>query len=582
GKQVALACSDGTVRLWDVEKSEEMFICRPKAEDGRRSGRLNDIAFSPDGAWFASAEQQGVIRLWDPAGGEEILALRHGGERRGGLICLAVSADGRRLASAYGSNIRVWDIERGGEPLLIEEAHEQETNAIAFSSDGKTLYSTGFGSERVGTGKDRYSKTHSQIRVWDALTGHRTGEIGGKLEEDLTTGMVLTADGKSLMVSSFRAIRAFELPSGRLRYSIRLEESSRRYRRGALDVSPDGQTMAVAMGNASLQIWDLKTRTRRHAVREAHVAAILAVTFNPDGRRAITGSSDGSIRIWNSATGEQIRKFLYAGWTMNLKSVANSPDGKVVAAAGNYSNIRAGTIGAVKLWNAASGELLHEIHLPASGFAMAFSHDGQRLAATTIGPGPFGSTEAATIHLIDVRSGKTLTKLSGHVQTVSAVGFSPDDRELVSIDQDQTIRVWDVAKGKPRSSSEIESNMAAAISTDAAMSVFSQRGRQGRSITLWDVAASKSLWSVDGSTTGFGAHLLDISRDGKRVASCWKDTLSVWSTATANQLHELTDPDAQMSALAFSPDGRQVMTGMNDGTALIWDISSTRATRDPE
>ncbi|MFV1967129.1 MAG: M56 family metallopeptidase, partial [Pirellulaceae bacterium] len=72
GKQVALACSDGTVRLWDIEKTEEIFTCRPQAEDGTRSGRLNDIAFSPDGAWFASAEQQGVIRLWDPAGGEEI------------------------------------------------------------------------------------------------------------------------------------------------------------------------------------------------------------------------------------------------------------------------------------------------------------------------------------------------------------------------------------------------------------------------------------------------------------------------------------------------------------------------------
>lgn len=575
GKNVAIAGPDGTVRLWDVEKTKQLFAHRPKPEDGTHSARLRDIAFSPDGTWFASADDRGIVRLWDAASGEEILVLRHGDERNKDEICLEISADARLLASACENNIRVWDIEQGGEPLLIKKAHDRKTTALAFSLDGKALYSAGLRYELVGTARGGYRKSHSQIRVWDAHTGRRTGEVAGEFEGDRANRLVLTADGKSLVVSFYDTIRVFDLISGKLRFSIPLHKRTRSYRRGVLDVSPDGQTVAVAMEGSSFQVWDLKTRTQRHAVPEAHVAMVRAVAFSPHGKTAITGSYDGTVRIWNSATGEQIRKLVYSDRPMNLMSVAISPAGNVLAAAGNYRKRPVETVGAVKLWNAASGKLLHEIRLSGCGFAMAFSPDGKRLATATMGGIFAESGAAATIHLIDVESGKAVADLAGHAQTVLAVGFSPDSSELVSIGEDKTIRVWDLAKGKPKQSSniEIEYVTAAAISADAAMSVFCKWGPASR-MTLWDVTAAKSMRLIDGFTSGYGAHGLDISRDGKLLASgCGKHTLRVWNMATASQLLELTCPDAKVFALAFSPNGRQLITGMDDGTALIWDTS---------
>ena len=569
--RIALGSSDGVVRLWHLAENKELFARRITPDDSARNSAVRDIEFSPDGTWFASADSEGIVRLWDAASGDEILALRPGDERRKYKTCLAISPDSRRVASAVENNIRIWDIESGGEPLLIEKAHENEITDIAFSPDSASLLSAGHRYELIRSEREPYLTSHSQIRVWSAETGDRLKEITDQLKRDRAKGLVPTPDGDSLVVLLHSDVGVFDLTSGRLRYSIPMAAGSPGGSR-MLDLSPDGKQLVVMTARADFELWDLATQRQLHPVPEAHVAMVRAVTFSADGRTAITGSSDGTVRLWNSATGEQVGKRIFSDKPMNLMSIASSPDGETLAAAGNYGKEPVGTVGAVRLWKS-SGELLHEIEVPGCGFATRFSHNGERLAATTTSE-LMEIQQPPGIFVIDVQSGSEVLKLPGKGLTVFAVGFSPDDTELISIGDDGTISTWDLTSGERLRGNSIEDDWSAVISHDAAIAAFATSGRPSKLI-FWDVPAGKVIKSVEGVASGFGAHALDISRDGRLALSgCQHDTLRVWSTATGAPLLEIDCSGLQIFALAFSPDGRQAITGMDDGTALIWDITS--------
>jgi WD40 repeat protein len=91
---------------------------------------------------------------------------------------------------------------------------------------------------------------------------------------------------------------------------------------------------------------------------------------------------------------------------------------------------------------------------------------------------------------------------------------------------------------------------------------------------LWDVESGERMRELDGYADGYGAHALEISKDGRLVVrGCQRDDFSVVELSTGRELVSLSSGDSQTGSFAFSPDGRRVLTGMDDGSALIWDIS---------
>jgi WD40 repeat protein len=276
GRWVATACNDKTAKIWDTTSGQELLIVRPE-------GFLNyvlAVAFSPDGQWLATASQDDTARIWDTAkGGRQQLQMKH----RDAVLAVAFSPDGRWLATASRDDTaRMWDTAKGRQQLKVN--HNATVNAVAFSPDGQWL----------ATGSD--DKT---ARIWNTPKG--------KIWD--------TAKGREhLRLAHDREVKAVAF-------------------------SPDGRRLATGSMDYRARIWD--TASGHEQLQVAHRAQVYAVAFSPDGRWLATGSVDGTARIWDATSGQEHLTLTDDGV---VESVAFSPDGRWLATGGRSKVCRIWTL----------------------------------------------------------------------------------------------------------------------------------------------------------------------------------------------------------------------------------------------
>ena len=162
---------------------------------------------------------------------------------------------------------------------------------------------------------------------------------------------------------------------------------------GARAQTPRARTQAPSQSAAQAQKPELVVQT-------GHSDTISSVTFSPDGRVLASGSWDNSIKLWDAATGTELRTL--KGYTVPVRSVAFSPDGRTLAGSGNET---------VKLWDVQTGAELRTLKAQTAVFSLAFSPDGRTLA----------TAENQTVRLWDAQTGAPLRVLKGHSGWVTAV-----------------------------------------------------------------------------------------------------------------------------------------------------------------
>jgi WD40 repeat protein len=282
--------------------------------------------------------ERGEVKVWDLTDDQAFRARpAHFGLLRG----LALSPDGRRLASAgLDGPIRVWDADTFGR-LPGRMGIIGSANTVAFSPDGTLLAS-----------RRTISLLNPKpvLMVWNAATGEPVHtlcplDIALRAVAFSPDGRLLAADtGGNVFGEGPGDIAVWDLATGQKVVTLRGR---------SLAFSPDGRDVLTLKG---------------------HTADVLAVAFDRDGHRIVSGGRDRSVRLWDAATGAPLGDL--RGHTASVTGLAFHPDGRRLAAA-SMDSMRGGK-GEGILWDPATGRAV--LSLPGN-YAVAFSADGARLAA---------------------------------------------------------------------------------------------------------------------------------------------------------------------------------------------------------
>jgi WD40 repeat protein len=289
-----------------------------------------------------------------------------------------------------------------------------------------------------------------------------------------------------------------------------------------------------------------------------HMASVYCLAFTPDGKTAISGSEDKTIRMWDIATGRQIRRIdRHRTW---IQDIAISPDGKNLASAsGNWN----GVDHTVRLWDMASGQELWQRASHADWVSSVTFHPQGEILATGSGD--------KTIRFWDVATGLESQHLVGHTDSVNDIAFSPDGKLLASGGRDQMIYLWDSASGREinRIPGHLDTVVSIAFSPDGKLLASASRDQ---SVRVWEVASGRELLRLERHTSRVTS--IQFSPDGSLIASGSHDgTIRLWNVERGQEVQQLQKhADRKIMCLAFSPNGRILVTGGYDSSLRFWNL----------
>ncbi|HRQ36832.1 MAG TPA: protein kinase [Chloroflexota bacterium] len=317
----------------------------------------------------------------------------------------------------------------------------------------------------------------------------------------------------------------------------------------AADLSPDGNRLALG---SSVGVWIYDAHSLEPIqLLAGHTSQVSAVAWSPDGRQVASGSWDGTIRVWDVDTGEQVRiiqsndQFIALDW---------SPDGSLLAAATWGSPIL--------LYDPVSTQKLGELGGNGSSITrLAWSPDGALLAAAE-------DSDPTVIHLWDVAArAETAPPLTGHTDSITNLTWSSDSTRLISSSFDSTARVWSADGTEQLLLSGHEYGAYDAAWSPDESRILTTGG--DNTLRLWDAAAGGQVRALP-SPLSPAIRLIWLATTNQIITFLADGTILQVDAATDSVVQEIHDHTASVSSVAWSPDGQLLASGGDDGLVRLW------------
>jgi len=551
--------SDNTLRLWEVASGRCVRTFEGHTDD------VTSVALSADGHYALSGSNDKALRLWEMASGRCVRTFEG---HTDWVTSVALSADGRwALSGSSDDTLRLWEV-TSGRCVRTFEGHTSDVLSVGLSADGRYALS--------GSG----DKT---LKLWEVASGRCVRTFEG--HTDWVTSVALSADGRwAWSGSQDNTVRLSELGSGttspfvlaRPITSIEQLQQESCYRaslqRGLECLGRQEWQRAAKAAREALdcdgysqdrEAFELVSQANLHgtplrlgsgfcrAVLFGHSDGVSSAALSADGRWALSGSTDKTLRLWEVASGRCLR--IFEGHTNYVFSVALSADDRWALSGGDET---------VRLWELATGRCLRifEGHTNAVRSATLSANGGWAVSGSDDG----------TIRLWEVASGRCARAFDGHRDWVHSVALSADGRWVLSGGSDKTLKLWEVASGRCLRTFGGHTSMvwSVALSSNGRWALS---GSSDRALRLWEVASGRCVRTFDGHTDG--VHSVALSADGRWALSGSSDkTLRLWEVASGRCVRTFEGHTSMVWSVALSSNGRWALSGSEDNTLRLWEL----------
>ena len=565
--------SDKVVYLWDVSTGNfrNTVNVNPKKDN---------VSFSPDGQILATVNNGDTIELWDVFSGNRQDALEHDsiiGPRSitsisfspdGRTLITQSSPDGPTLITPNDFSVYLWDVSTGDLRNTLNGHRSGETGAI-LSPNGNILV----------------TKSGDMFYLWDVATGTRRNTLKGHNSVGRFTRF--SQDGRILATAGRDGtVMLWDVATGTRRNTLKGHNSDIL----GMYFSPDGDTLAI-MDTAKVYWWDVATGTRRGTFIERFGWDTYIIGFNSDSVPSAYGNSH-PVFLGDVATGALRSTLGGSIWDMSVSPDKNTV--AIISGAVQLWDTATGTRRAtiIEPQELRHDEMPIEIEPSSVHYtnSVSFSPDSSTVATAsyaiynpldsqppieTVYPGTNGA-----VRLWDATTGQLKTTLDNFpegVPSVYSVSFSPDGQMLASGGQDGWVHLWDVTMSSLRNTFHNPGDNIYSVSFSPNGQILATGG--ARSVSVWNVStgirrevhqSGSDVYSVNFSSDGL---LLAAGGQSGRV-HLWNVVDILAGTSTSDKVFSVHGTN--IGGVSFTPDGDALVSRDRRGMIFLWDVGSAR------